>query len=240
MADIYIPIAILSGILLIGFLFIRFFYYKKLFRKITFFEKIYETYKFGNIKSFFLVFIINIFFLSLYILLLFLYNNVKNSIPILLGAFITFCYTFIFMLLINDGNAYFNNNYLIGKGNLAMKGVYFSTDCMEDIFIVFNNYYYPKKYRAEFGAVLELAYKDDLTKFKTWLDKENITVENLYYKMVENKEIQREILELIKKTEFAEKKKAKMMMNEKKEKYNKEELEKIDDFFKNYKVKGLK
>lgn len=73
----------------------------------------------------------------------------------------------------------------------------------EDILNTFSKIFYPEEYKEEFEECFEKHYRKDEENFKQWIKWQEITVKELYIKLLENKELQKDIIEkIIKKSIF--------------------------------------
>lgn len=61
----------------------------------------------------------------------------------------------------------------------------------------FEEYFYPEEYKEEFEECFEKHYRKDEENFKQWIKWQEITVKELYIKLLENKELQKDIIEKI-------------------------------------------
>lgn len=70
-------------------------------------------------------------------------------------------------------------------------------DVEEDVLNTFSKIFYPKEYKEEFEECFEKHYRKDEENFKQWIKWQEITVKELYIKLLENKELQKDIIEKI-------------------------------------------
>lgn len=70
-------------------------------------------------------------------------------------------------------------------------------DVEEDVLNTFSKIFYPEEYKKEFEECFEKYYRKDEKKFKQWIKWQEITVKELYIKLLENKELQKDIIEKI-------------------------------------------
>lgn len=70
-------------------------------------------------------------------------------------------------------------------------------DVEEDILNTFSKIFYPEEYKEEFEECFEKHYRKDEENFKQWIKWQEITVKELYIKLLENKELQKDIIEKI-------------------------------------------
>lgn len=70
-------------------------------------------------------------------------------------------------------------------------------DVEEDVLNTFSKIFYPKEYKEEFEECFEKHYRKDEKNFKQWIKWQEITVKELYIKLLENKELQKDIIEKI-------------------------------------------
>lgn len=70
-------------------------------------------------------------------------------------------------------------------------------DVEEDVLNTFSKIFYPVEYKEEFEECFEKHYKKDETNFKQWIKWQEITIKELYIKLLENKELQKDIIEKI-------------------------------------------
>ena len=70
-------------------------------------------------------------------------------------------------------------------------------DIEEDILTTFSKIFYPSEYKEEFEECFEKHYRKDEENFKQWIKWQEITVKELYIKLLENKELQKDIIEKI-------------------------------------------
>lgn len=68
-------------------------------------------------------------------------------------------------------------------------------DVEEDILNTFSKIFYPEEYKEEFEECFEKHYRKDEENFKQWIKWQEITVKELYIKLLENKELQKDIIE---------------------------------------------
>ena len=61
----------------------------------------------------------------------------------------------------------------------------------------FEEYFYPEEYKEEFEECFEKYYRKDEKNFKQWIKWQEITIKELYIKLLENKELQKDIIEKI-------------------------------------------
>lgn len=66
-----------------------------------------------------------------------------------------------------------------------------------NIFDYFEEYFYPEEYKEEFEECFEKHYRKDEENFKQWIKWQEITVKELYIKLLGNKELQKDIIEKI-------------------------------------------
>lgn len=70
-------------------------------------------------------------------------------------------------------------------------------DVEEDVLNTFSKIFYPEKYKEEFEECFAKHYRKDEENFKQWIKWQEITVKELYIKLLENKELQKDIIEKI-------------------------------------------
>ena len=70
-------------------------------------------------------------------------------------------------------------------------------DVEEDVLNTFSKIFYPEEYKEEFEECFEKYYRKDEKKFKQWIKWKEITIKELYIKLLENKELQKDIIEKI-------------------------------------------
>lgn len=70
-------------------------------------------------------------------------------------------------------------------------------DVEEDVLNTFSKIFYPEEYKKEFEECFEKYYRKDETNFKQWIKWQEITIKELYIKLLENKELQKDIIEKI-------------------------------------------
>jgi len=70
-------------------------------------------------------------------------------------------------------------------------------DVEEDVLNTFSKIFYPEEYKEEFEECFEKYYRKDEKKFKQWIKWQEITIKELYIKLLENKELQKDIIEKI-------------------------------------------
>lgn len=70
-------------------------------------------------------------------------------------------------------------------------------DIEEDTLTTFSKIFYPEEYKEEFEECFEKHYRKDEENFKQWIKWQEITVKELYIKLLENKELQKDIIEKI-------------------------------------------
>lgn len=70
-------------------------------------------------------------------------------------------------------------------------------DVEEDVLNTFSKIFYPEEYKKEFEECFEKHYRKDEENFKQWIKWQEITVKELYIKLLENKELQKDIIEKI-------------------------------------------
>lgn len=70
-------------------------------------------------------------------------------------------------------------------------------DIEEDILTTFSKIFYPSEYKEEFEECFEKHYRKDEENFKQWIKWQEITIKELYIKLLENKELQKDIIEKI-------------------------------------------
>lgn len=70
-------------------------------------------------------------------------------------------------------------------------------DVEEDVLNTFSKIFYPVEYKEEFEECFEKYYRKDEENFKQWIKWQEITVKELYIKLLENKELQKDIIEKI-------------------------------------------
>lgn len=70
-------------------------------------------------------------------------------------------------------------------------------DVEEDVLNTFSKIFYPVEYKEEFEECFEKHYRKDEENFKQWIKWQEITVKELYIKLLENKELQKDIIEKI-------------------------------------------
>lgn len=70
-------------------------------------------------------------------------------------------------------------------------------DVEEDILNTFSKIFYPEEYKEEFEECFEKYYRKDEKNFKQWIKWQEITIKELYIKLLENKELQKDIIEKI-------------------------------------------
>lgn len=179
----------------------------KLFRKLTLIDKALNLRTLENEDStipmifwyslrfsiFFSVVIIPIFFQKSFLRLLLTYIGL-------------FCFCFLVLMYINFSE--YTNENLKATINLNTDKIYENEKSNKmitsksGIFIVLNDYFYPKKYKNEFDKIIRKHFDNivNITEFEEWLEYNLITVENLYYSIINKKEIQEEILKSIEET----------------------------------------
>lgn len=70
-------------------------------------------------------------------------------------------------------------------------------DVEEDVLNTFSKIFYPEEYKEEFEECFEKYYRKDEKDFKQWIKWQEITIKELYIKLLENKELQKDIIEKI-------------------------------------------
>lgn len=70
-------------------------------------------------------------------------------------------------------------------------------DVEEDVLNTFSKIFYPEEYKEEFEECFEKYYRKDEKNFKQWIKWQEITIKELYIKLLENKELQKDIIEKI-------------------------------------------
>lgn len=70
-------------------------------------------------------------------------------------------------------------------------------DVEEDVLNTFSKIFYPEEYKEEFEECFEKYYRKDEKNFKQWIKWQEITIKELYTKLLENKELQKDIIEKI-------------------------------------------
>ena len=70
-------------------------------------------------------------------------------------------------------------------------------DVEEDVLNTFSKIFYPVEYTEEFEECFEKHYRKDEENFKQWIKWQEITIKELYIKLLENKELQKDIIEKI-------------------------------------------
>lgn len=70
-------------------------------------------------------------------------------------------------------------------------------DIEEDVLNTFSKIFYPEEYKEEFEECFEKYYRKDEKNFKQWIKWQEITIKELYIKLLENKELQKDIIEKI-------------------------------------------
>ena len=70
-------------------------------------------------------------------------------------------------------------------------------DVEEDVLNTFSKIFYPEKYKEEFEECFAKHYRKDEENFKQWIKWQEITVKEPYIKLLENKELQKDIIEKI-------------------------------------------
>lgn len=70
-------------------------------------------------------------------------------------------------------------------------------DVEEDVLNTFSKIFYPEEYKEEFEECFAKHYRKDEENFKQWIKWQEITVKELYIKLLENKELQKDIIEKI-------------------------------------------
>lgn len=70
-------------------------------------------------------------------------------------------------------------------------------DTEEDTLTTFSKIFYPAEYKEEFEECFEKHYRKDEENFKQWIKWQEITIKELYIKLLENKELQKDIIEKI-------------------------------------------
>lgn len=70
-------------------------------------------------------------------------------------------------------------------------------DVEEDVLNTFSKIFYPAEYKEEFEECFEKHYRKDEENFKQWIKWQEITIKELYIKLLENKELQKDIIEKI-------------------------------------------
>ena len=70
-------------------------------------------------------------------------------------------------------------------------------DVEEDVLNTFSKIFYPEEYKEEFEECFEKHYRKDEKNFKQWIKWQEITVKELYIKLLENKKLQKDIIEKI-------------------------------------------
>lgn len=70
-------------------------------------------------------------------------------------------------------------------------------DVEEDVLNTFSKIFYPEEYKEEFEECFEKYYRKDEENFKQWIKWQEITIKELYIKLLENKELQKDIIEKI-------------------------------------------
>ena len=102
----------------------------------------------------------------------------------------------------------------------------------ENVFYTFKKVYYPEEYRNEFKKIFLEYYGKYENQFKKWIHSREINNRELYYKLLNNKNLQYDILKKIK--ENKEKSIAQKKEDEIKEKIKKETIKnQMSDFFEN-------
>ena len=70
-------------------------------------------------------------------------------------------------------------------------------DVEEDVLNTFSKIFYPEEYKEEFEECFEKYYRKDEKNFKQWIKWQEITIKELYIKLLENKELQKDIIQKI-------------------------------------------
>jgi len=70
-------------------------------------------------------------------------------------------------------------------------------DVEEDVLNTFSKIFYSEEYKEEFEECFEKYYRKDEKNFKQWIKWQEITIKELYIKLLENKELQKDIIEKI-------------------------------------------
>jgi len=111
------------------------------------------------------------------------------------------------------------------KANINYKG--------GDLFNFFSLFYYPKEYNKEFDKIIREYCKKDEARFKKWIFSGEITIKELYLKLLANKDIQDKINNEIKtKNTVKQIKEVNNGIEEKIEKNKKENIKKeISNYF---------
>lgn len=134
-------------------------------------------------------------------------NNTHRSFLMLPLVYIgIFCLCFQILIYINFSE--YTNENLKTTINLNTDKIYKNEKSNKmitsksGIFIVLNDYFYPKKYKTEFDKIIRKHFDNitNILEFEEWLEYNLITVENLYYSIINKKEIQEEILKSIEET----------------------------------------
>ena len=187
----------------------------KLFKKLTIFDKILNLRTLENEErtipvTFWVTFWHSLqfsIFFSIVIILIYFRDIPHTSFLMLLLIYIgIFCLCFQILMYINFSE-YINEN-LKTTINLNTDKIYKKENSNKmitlksGIFIVLNDYFYPKKYKNEFDKIIRKHFDNtvNITEFEEWLENDLITVEELYYSIINKKEIQEEILEAIEET----------------------------------------
>ena len=66
---------------------------------------------------------------------------------------------------------------------------------VKDLLLILELFFYPKRYKKVFKEVIENEFSEE--KLKKYLDDKSLGIENIYYRIIEDEEIQNKILEKI-------------------------------------------
>lgn len=186
----------------------------KLFKKLTFIDKILNLRSFENEKRTIPIIFRDSLYLTIFFLILitFIFFLTYIDNPHINFWILPLIYTGIFCLCFHTIMAInfikYTNKNLKTTINLNTDKIYKNEKSNKmitsksGIFIVLNDYFYPKKYKNEFDKIIRKHFDNivNITEFEEWLEYNLITVENLYYSIINKKEIQEEILKSIEET----------------------------------------
>lgn len=66
---------------------------------------------------------------------------------------------------------------------------------VKDLLLILELFFYPKRYKKVFKEVIENEFSEE--KLKKYLDDKSLGIEDIYYRIIEDEEIQNKILEKI-------------------------------------------
>ena len=168
-----------------------------LFKRLTIIDKILGLrLEKNNISEILQVFFINEI-IALLISFLAILPSTKNIGFRYLSAFLV-CQFFVGLFIFECFKLKYNNTDLIISVKKANERTYLGKfeNRNDGLLWVFEKYFYPKNYKNEFHKIINKKFGNDenLNKFNNWIEKEIITIENLYYLIIEKEDVQKEIL----------------------------------------------